>query len=99
MQAAARPRLLSVFQDSDYNSLSQLQRGVAPILGEYFKMAKKSADGPSKSQIIKDYFKTNPGAMPKDVVAKIKKESGVDVSIALVSNVKHNMKKGGKSKS
>lgn len=61
-------------------------------------MAKKSEDGPSKSQIIKDYFKANPGTMPKDVVAGIKKESGVDVTIPLVNNVKYNLKKGSKSK-
>ena len=40
-------------------------------------MAKKSK-GPNKSQAIRDYYKSNPKAKPKDVVTALKKK-GVDV--------------------
>ncbi len=58
-------------------------------------MAKKSK-GPNKSQAIRDYYKSNPQAKPKDVVTALKKK-GVDVSAQFVSTIRSvSKKKGGK---
>ncbi|MEX2118318.1 MAG: hypothetical protein WD847_01805 [Pirellulales bacterium] len=57
-------------------------------------MAKKkrrrraSAGGVNKSQAIRDYLKTNPGAGPKEVIASLGAQ-GLEVSPALVSNIKY----------
>lgn len=61
-------------------------------------MASAVAEGPNKSQVVRDYLKANKGAMPKDIVAGVKKESGIDVSLALVNKVKYAKKAGRKSK-
>ncbi|MDA1012973.1 MAG: hypothetical protein O3A00_00800 [Planctomycetota bacterium] len=50
-------------------------------------MAKKSSEGPTKSQAIRDYLKASPGAMPKEVVAALKAQ-GYDVTSTHVSVVK-----------
>ena len=50
-------------------------------------MAKKRAGGPNKSQAIRDYLGTNPKAGPTEVQKELKKK-GIDVALALVSNVK-----------
>ncbi|MEO8120631.1 MAG: EAL domain-containing protein, partial [Rhodoferax sp.] len=47
-----------------------------------------TTEGPSKTQVIKAYYKANPSAGPKDAVAGIKKEKGLDVSLALASKIK-----------
>lgn len=59
-------------------------------------MAKKPAEGPTKSQIVRDYLKANKGAMPRDIVAGVKSASGIDVSLALANKIKYDSKTGGK---
>lgn len=58
-------------------------------------MAQAAAKGPSKSQLVRDYLKANKGAMPKDIVAGVKKETGIDVSLALANKIKYAKKSGG----
>lgn len=50
-------------------------------------MAKKKASGPNKSAAIREYLKTHPDAGPTEVATELKKK-GIDVALALVSNVK-----------
>lgn len=50
-------------------------------------MAKKKAAGPNKSAAIREYLKSKPDAGPTEVAGELKKK-GVDVALALVSNVK-----------
>ncbi len=52
---------------------------------------KKKATGVNRSQAIRDYLAEKPKATPKEVVAALK-GTGVDVSKALVSNVKYTKK-------
>lgn len=62
-------------------------------------MAKKKASGPNKSEAIREYLKAHPDAGPTEVATELKKK-GLDVALALVSNVKAAMlgKKGKKKK-
>ena len=53
-------------------------------------MAKKKASGPNKSEAIREYVKAHPDAGPTKVAAELKK-NGIDVALALVSNVKGTM--------
>lgn len=57
-------------------------------------MAKKAKrkGGVNKSQAIRDYFKAHPEAGPTEV-SKALTGKGLAVSVALVSNVRHNMNK------
>ncbi len=58
-------------------------------------MAKKSK-GPNKSQAIRDYYNSHPGAKPKEVVAALKKK-GIVVNAQFVSTIRSvSKKKGGK---
>ncbi|TWU00155.1 hypothetical protein Pla108_11000 [Botrimarina colliarenosi] len=50
-------------------------------------MAKKRANGPNKSAAIREYLKSKPDAGPTEVATELKKK-GIDVALALVSNVK-----------
>ncbi|QDV72080.1 hypothetical protein [Botrimarina mediterranea] len=50
-------------------------------------MAKKKASGPNKSEAIREYLKSHPDAGPTEVATELKKK-GIDVALALVSNVK-----------
>jgi hypothetical protein len=50
-------------------------------------VAKKKAAGPNKSAAIREYLKSKPDAGPTEVANELKKK-GVDVALALVSNVK-----------
>lgn len=50
-------------------------------------MAKKAANGPNKSESIREYLKGKPEAGPTEVQTELKKK-GIDVALALVSNVK-----------
>ncbi|MGE0606881.1 MAG: hypothetical protein AB7O62_07290 [Pirellulales bacterium] len=61
-------------------------------------MAKKTSEDLSKTQVLKDYYKTNPAASPKEAIAGIKQDQGIDISFALASKVKYIRKaKAGKS--
>lgn len=51
---------------------------------------KKKAAGPNKSAAIREYLKTKPDAGPTEVATELKKK-GIDVALALVSNVKASM--------
>lgn len=57
-------------------------------------MAKKKASAPNKSQAIRDYYKTNPTAKPREVVTELKKK-GITVSTAFVSTIRSTSKKKG----
>ena len=50
-------------------------------------MAKKKASSPNKSEAIREYLKSHPDAGPTEVATELKKK-GIDVALALVSNVK-----------
>ena len=54
-------------------------------------MAKKKTQGPSKSQAVRDYLTGNPSATASIVVPELA-QRGIDVSPALVSQVKKRMK-------
>lgn len=51
-------------------------------------MAKKKADGPSKSQHIRDYLKEDPSASANQIVEALA-QRGIKVSPGLASNVKY----------
>ena len=53
---------------------------------------KSKAAPPNKSQAIRDYYKANPKAKPKEVAAELKKK-GINVSTAFVSTIRSNSKK------
>ena len=55
-------------------------------------MAKKSADGVNKSELIRNYITTHKRAKRSAVVAAMA-EQGIEVSAQFVSTVKGNMKK------
>ena len=57
-------------------------------------MAKKKSQGPSKSQSVRDYLSENPSATASVVVPEMA-ERGINVSPALVSQVKKRMKESG----
>ena len=48
----------------------------------------KNAEGPSKSQLIRDYMTAHPDAAPKDIKAALGTQ-GVDVSDGLISVIKY----------
>lgn len=50
-------------------------------------MAKKKAAGANKSAAIREYLKSHPDAGPTEVSGELKKK-GIEVALALVSNVK-----------
>lgn len=54
-------------------------------------MAKKSS-GPNKSQAIREYYESNPGAKPMEVSTALKAQ-GVDVTPAFVSTIRSTSKK------
>ena len=60
-------------------------------------MAKKSADGVNKSQAIRDYYKANRKAKPKQVVEAMA-EQGIKVSAQYVSTIRTNSKKKSQKK-
>ncbi len=55
------------------------------------KKAKAKAEAPNKSQAIREYYKANPKAKPKEVAAELKKK-GITVSTAFVSTIRSNSK-------
>ena len=60
-------------------------------------MAKKRGrrrGGPNKSRAVREYFESNPGAAPKEVVEALGAQ-GIKVSPQLVSNIKSRLKAGG----
>jgi hypothetical protein len=62
-------------------------------------MAKKrSAGGPNKAQLIRDYMKDNPQAGPKDVADAVNNQHGLKLSAQYVSTIKALDKKAGKKK-
>ncbi len=58
-------------------------------------MAKKKSQGPSKSQAVRDYLAEHPSATASIVIPELA-QRGIDVSPALVSQVKKRMKEAGK---
>jgi hypothetical protein len=60
-------------------------------------MARKSADGVNRSQLIRDYKKTNKKMGPKAIAEAMNKDHGVEISPQYVSTVLSTAKrKGGK---
>ena len=59
-------------------------------------MAKKKSQGPSKSQAVRDYLTEHPSATASVVVPELA-QGGINVSPALVSQVKKRMKQAGGS--
>ena len=57
-------------------------------------MAKKKSQGPSKSQAVRDYLTGNPSATASVVIPELA-QRGINVSVALVSQVKKRMKQAG----
>jgi len=58
-------------------------------------MAKRKSrkDGPSKSQLIRDYMDANPGDGPQAVAAALKSSHGITVTPQFVSTIKSNAKR------
>jgi len=55
-------------------------------------MAKRSKSNVNKSQAIRDYVSSNPGAKPKEIAVALAAQ-GVDVTPAFVSTLKSNAKR------
>ena len=53
---------------------------------------KRARSGPNKSQAIRDYLAKNKNAKPKEVIEALAKQ-GIEVSHALVGNVKYGSRK------
>ena len=55
-------------------------------------MAKRKDVGANKSEAIRDYYKANPQAKPKEVASELKKK-GIQVTPAFVSTIRSTSKK------
>jgi hypothetical protein len=59
-------------------------------------MAKKKSQGVNKSQAVHDYLTEHPDATASTILPALA-ERGIDVSVALVGQIKQRMKKSGES--
>jgi hypothetical protein len=61
-------------------------------------MAKKSASGINKSELIRSYVAANPGAKPKAIAAALSTQTGEKFTPTFVSTIKTKLKKDGGKK-
>lgn len=61
-------------------------------------MAKKSASGINKSELIRSYVAGNPEAKPKAIAAALSTQTGTKFTAAFVSTIKTKLKKDGGKK-